>query len=152
MKFARDFTFTQFTASALIWVAVFCSASVLALESSAEIHLDHGKAAICDCGMHNPGGECDHKEVSGVIGFGETDPAHQITAQGTLDVRDVTAWKPEGMAGFAETDPASRMTSETTGIAPMSDSPDDALQLGQHGQTNSVEPHCGDDHVTHCSC
>lgn len=152
MKLARDFTFTLLSASALIWVAVFYCASVLALENSAATHLDQDMAAICDCGMHSPEGDCDHKEISGVIGFGETDPASQLTAQGTIHGRDVTARKPEDLVGFAETEPASRMMSEITGIALMSVSSDDARQLSQHDQTNSIEVRRGNHRVTRCNC
>ena len=152
MKFGRDFTFTQFTASALIWVAVSYSGSVLALENSLAIHLDHGKTAMCDCEMHSSEGECDHKQISGVTGFGETDPASQMEGQGTIYGRDVTAWKPEELVGFAETEPASDMMSLTTGIALVSASSDDARQLSQHGQTNSIEVHRGNDRVTRCNC
>ena len=152
MKFGRDFTFTQFTASALIWVAVSYSGSVLALENSLAIHLDHGKTAMCDCEMHSSEGECDHKQISGVTGFGETDPASQMEGQGTIYGRDVTAWKPEELVGFAETDAASDMMSLTTGIALVSASSDDARQLSQHGQTNSIEVHRGNDRVTRCNC
>lgn len=152
MKFAREFMSTQFTASALIWVAVFYSASVLAFENSAATHLDHANAAICDCEVHSPGGECDHREISEVIGFGETDPANQMTAQETLHVRDVTAWKPEDLVGFAETNPASVLISETTSIAPMSVSSDDARQISRHDQANSMEGHRGNDYMTHCNC
>ena len=183
MKFGRDFTFTQFTASALIWVAVSYSGSVLALENSVATHLDHGKTATCDCEMHSSEGECDHIQISAVTGFGETDPASQMEGQGTIHGRDFTAWKPEELVGFAETDAASQMTadgtlhrrhvtawkpeelvgfaetepasdmmSQTTGIALVSVSSDDARQLSQHGQTNSIEVHRGNDRVTRCNC
>ena len=152
MKFGRDFTFTQFTASALIWVVVSYSSSVLALENSVATHLDHGKTAMCDCEMHSSEGECDHKQISGVTGFGETDPASQMEGQGTIHGRDFTAWKPEELVGFAETEPASDMMSQTTGIALVSVSSDDARQLSQHGQTNSTEVHRGNDRMTRCNC
>lgn len=152
MKFGRDFTFTQFTVSALIWAAVSYSGSVLALENSVATHLDHGKTAMCDCEMHSSEGECDHKQISGVTGFGETDPASQMEGQGTIHGRDFTAWKPEELVGFAETEPASDMMSQTTGIALVSVSSDDARQLSQHGQTNSIEVHRGNDRVPRCNC
>lgn len=152
MKFGRDFTFTQFTASALIWVVVSYSSSVLALENSVATHLDHGKTAMCDCEMHSSEGECDHKQIGAVTGFGETDPASQMESQGTIHGRDFTAWKPEELVGFAETEPASDMMSQTTGIALVSVSSDDARQLSQHGQTNSIEVHRGNDRVTRCNC
>jgi hypothetical protein len=183
MKIGRHFTLTQFTASALIWVAVFYSGSVLALENSVATHRDHGKTAMCDCGMHSSEGECDHKQIGAVTGFGETDPASQMEGQGTIHGRDftaskpeelvgfaetdtasqmtaegalhrrhVTAWKPEELVGFAEAEPASDMMSQTTGIALVSVSSDDARQLSQHGQTNSTEVHRGNDRMTRCNC
>jgi hypothetical protein len=104
------------------------------------------------CGMHSSEGDCDHKQIGAVTGFGETDPASQMEGRGTIHGRDFTASKPEELVVFAETDTASDMMSQTTGIALVSVSSDDARQLSQHGQTNSIEVHRGNDRMTRCNC